>query len=236
MYHVAAGSICPMRIDARGVEVVVHLSAGGKNLGTGFFIGPKVVATCAHVLGTSKSVVLRHQQGQILGRAELKSRGKFSGTGLTNDDWALLAFDGEVFDWLEVGEADRHDRWTAIGFSGEGRGDALTLSGEVTEVDGRLQLFCQEASDSRFVVSGASGSPVVADGLVVGMLSGGLRGEKGGTKGGILHAVPMSAFETDDGEFHETSRRSDGVVAVHFGFFDEDEFELLEEEEGHNED
>lgn len=92
-----------------------------------------------------------------------------------------------------MGQARIHDQWSAIGFSVEAEsGRALGLTGTVSTVEPEIQLHCKEAADPRFRAAGASGSPILVNDVVAGILVGGLPGQPGGTKGGVIFATPIN--------------------------------------------
>lgn len=176
-------------------DAAVLIRSGGKPLGTGFFIRPRLVVTAAHVLQSSQGVVLRSTDGVVLGRAHVVDRGD---GGTDGGDWALLEFEGEHPHFIEPGRSQSGDRWVAPGFSLEApNDDGLSLSGEVTDSGKRVQLHCLQAVEG-FRVGGASGSPVVVSGRVIGILASGLANTQAGTRGGVIYATPVEAVTASD--------------------------------------
>lgn len=200
-----------MGLTKNAHEAVVRIRAGGEDRGTAFFISDRLAVTAAHAVAGLGTCILRSPNGEILGQATVEDRGEYEGSGDHGNDWALLKLiDVRSSTWLAPGRAQIHDRWSATGFSMEGMAHkALGLTGSVSAIEPEMQLYCKEAADPRFRAAGASGSPILVEGAVAGILVGGLAGQPGGTKGGIIFAAPIDSLPPE-----LFDRRSHSVTVV----------------------
>lgn len=190
------------------VQVVSRVNGERKRFGSAFFISPRVALTAAHVVRGLRRVWLytptRNGTYGRIGVARVELCPAYTDGQRLEDDWAILTLASEEHTDA-LAPSDRvspHDAWRTEAFAavtGEplppSVGESVALTGSVSAVGESLQLYCNQAVDGRFVVAGASGGPIIVHGKVVGILSGGYRGEPGGTIGGVIHATPLPIAE-----------------------------------------
>ena len=192
----------------RAVVQVVGQRGDERNasLGTAFFITPRMALTAAHVVAGLDPVRLYVEDGDG-GYVKLRTVVRvevcpaYANERTIANDWAILRLSTEDHDAelpLSTHVAP-HQPWRSQGFAAAvgttptraAMTMPVSLSGTVTDVDGYLHLHCLQGADGSFVLGGASGSPIIVEEKVVGILQGGLRGDVGGTRGGVVHATPL---------------------------------------------
>ncbi|MGW3819254.1 HEAT repeat domain-containing protein [Streptomyces sp. NPDC005046] len=153
-------------------------------VGTGFFVAPGVVATCAHVVAASAAELPRRIVGRIASRSlvlELQAR---------PEQYFLTPGDGLDLAFLQVTDADRRESPAALPLSDRlAVGDALWTHGHPSGMfrAGQSATFTYEGTSARaferpnslhrlrgaVVTAGFSGSPVLnrRTGCVAGMLT-----------------------------------------------------------------
>mgnify|MGYP000571706827 CR=1 FL=1 len=167
--------------------------------GTGFLVGKQKVLTCAHCLGSEessvKSVELYFSRWS---EEKRKVRAQVIKVDWENDV-ALLQPDVLVEEWLPLAKAKERDEWCLLGHPSQVGSDGVVICGKIIDISARafdksvLQLETPPARDFDRV-QGASGSPIVVDGHVVGMLTRQLlgRGEEGiRPVFDVLYALPV---------------------------------------------
>ena len=145
--------------------------------GTGFLVGPDTILTCAHCLGSkdnySKDVSLyfsRWPEGQreVLSICEQIN---------WEHDFAVLKLkDAKAERWLSLTKAKKGADWSLYGHPKSVGKDGAVLGGKILDLNARaygkpvLQLEVPPMNESDSV-QGASGSPILVEGQVVGMLT-----------------------------------------------------------------
>ncbi|WP_310726903.1 HEAT repeat domain-containing protein [Streptomyces sp. N2A] len=187
--HLGVTSLPPGRQESALLDSVVALevpSPDGEPLavGTGFFVAPGVVATCAHVVAASAAELPRRIVGRIASRSlVLQLQARPERYFLTPGDGLDLAF-------LQVTDADRRESPAALPLSDRlAVGDALWTHGHPSGMfrAGQSATFTYEGTSARaferpnslhrlrgtVVTAGFSGSPVLnrRTGCVAGMLT-----------------------------------------------------------------
>lgn len=179
----------PGRQESRLLDSVVALEVPSPHgepiaVGTGFFVAPGVVATCAHVVADSASELPRRVVGRIASRSlvlELEAR---------PERYFLAPGDGLDLAFLEVTDAERRESPAALPLLDRlVIGDALWTHGHPSGMfrAGQSATFTYEGTSARVferpnslhrlrgavVTAGFSGSPVLnrRTGCVAGMLT-----------------------------------------------------------------
>jgi hypothetical protein len=186
--HLGVTGLPPGRQELALLDSVVALevpSPDGEPLavGTGFFVAPGVVATCAHVVAASATELPRRIMGRIASRSlvlELEAR---------PERYFLTPGDGLDLAFLQVTDANRRESPAALPLSDRlAVGDALWTHGHPSGMfrAGQSATFTYEGTSARaferpnslhrlrgtVVTAGFSGSPVLnrRTGCVAGML------------------------------------------------------------------
>lgn len=144
--------------------------------GTAFLIDPRHVLTCAHCLGTSQSHAIIAQ----LRFTAWTGQQDFVAQLVDQPDWSLDIAVLELDEPISIepltlsSTVNTGDHWQLFGHPGGELDGAIVLTGSIRDTDANLngmrpllQLSCQEAADK---LHGASGSPIVVNGRVVGIL------------------------------------------------------------------
>ena len=171
--------------------------------GTGYLVRPDRLVTCAHVV---RSVGIGgNVQAQFIGNAQVVD----ATVECLDDtaDWAILKLpslvDGTqnlpIFSASTVGA-----RWLAFGYPATAGEHGIALGGVVRDPAGKdslgrpaVQLFCDEAAAARgAVLGGASGSPVISGGRIIGHLRRLLPDEDDRAQLGMLFACPSLAYQS----------------------------------------
>ncbi len=151
-------------------------ASGPPRQGTAFLVSKNIVVTCAHCLGTKESFVT---QVDLHFSCWSQNRDQI-GVVIEPIDWeidiALVRLQKEAqvdpLPWAE--EPQGLTKWESFGHPQQVLTDGIVFSGEVKDANALffdqhvLQLHCAEARDK---VGGASGSPVVVGGEIVGVLT-----------------------------------------------------------------
>jgi Trypsin-like peptidase domain len=159
-------------------RIVTRLTHG-KLQGTAFLVGKKHALTCAHCLGEDeRDPVLRGPISLHFNWWNDKRQEYIA--SIEQIDWdldiALLKLDEEApVDPLPLATSAEIDKsWTAFGYPEPVGHDGFPLKGVVSDPDARaygrpaLLLKCDEGADK---INGASGSPVMVDDQIVGILT-----------------------------------------------------------------
>jgi hypothetical protein len=178
-------------------------SRGG--VGTGYLVGPREIATCAHVVrGLSKGDVVKARfgdSGSPVIAATLLDASEAS-------DCAVLALkeEREPGAWLDLGSVADEESWRAYGFPAFSAPLGVALTGLVMDPDAEiperlrgLALFSPVlGSHPPASVGGFSGSPVLVGSRVVGHLSSvlGIANAMKQPHLGYAYAVPSSGVTT----------------------------------------
>lgn len=171
--------------------------------GTGYLVRPDRLVTCAHVV---RSVgVGGNVQAQFIGSAQAVEATveRLDDTA----DWAILKLSAPVdgAQNLPIFSASTVDaRWLAFGYPAMAGEHGLVLGGVVRDPAGKdslsrpaVQLFCDEAAAARgAVLGGASGSPVISGGRIIGHLRRLLPDEENRAQLGMLFACPSLAYQS----------------------------------------
>jgi hypothetical protein len=206
-------------------------------LGTAFLVAPQLAVTALHVVGDrtsnpprflSERLRLRFRDGVVDVSIETSRCSR-------DNDWVLLRLSKEVKakPVMFAASADDGTRWACRGFPDASPDDALDCAGTITTshhyIGGvrALQLFCQEAAAGMGMpVKGLSGSPVVVDGAVIGvlrkaLLEGGnildIAGAPARARAGTLFAAPSETILeacVDLGLLRQTAPDRDIQVSV----------------------
>ncbi len=169
--------------------------------GTGYLVRADRLVTCAHVVGkiaVGGTVEASFYDEAVPVQATLEHLDH-------NQDWAVLRLAQPISDRLplpSIGDARAESRWVAFGFPTEAGPQGVALGGSVRDElskvqDGAaaVQLFCEEAAAARgALLHGASGSPVISRGHVIGHLRRILPDEEDRAQMGMVFACPASAF------------------------------------------
>jgi ankyrin repeat protein len=147
--------------------------------GTAFLVGKKYALTCAHCLGEDEHDEKR--RGPIwLNFNWWNDKKRKCNASVEQIDWdldiALLSLDEEApVDLLSLAtNADIEKFWTAFGYPELTGDDGFPLKGVVRDPEARaydrpaLLLKCDEGADK---INGASGSPIMVDDQIVGILT-----------------------------------------------------------------
>ncbi|WP_437827911.1 trypsin-like serine peptidase [Sorangium sp. So ce1153] len=193
-------------LELRAVcRIVVDLGAGREpRRGTGFLISATDVLTAAHVVHDPNDAV-RKVSGKVSVRfarlAVADSAFPTKGEVLCfnpKDDWALVRLDDPPpltpFQARPLVPA-YHPRWTTFGFSKDAEDAGQSYGGAVRTFYGdRIQLLVDEATaEGGIHAAGLSGSPVLVDGYVVGLVASMPESDNQGIpRGATLRAVPMT--------------------------------------------
>lgn len=162
--------------------------------GTGYLLQPDCVFTCYHVIQTALPdgcVSVRFVHGEYQARVVLVD---------AENDCAVLRLAKPVGNVsplrLATGAGPRGRKWESYGFPAATFSSGLLISGEVQDGDGEnlrnrpaLLLHSQNVTAGA-LMQGFSGSPVVADGLVIGQLQQIVPDERSGAQFGVLYATP----------------------------------------------
>ncbi|WP_159477337.1 HEAT repeat domain-containing protein [Streptomyces caniferus] len=186
--HLGVTGLPPGRQQSALLDSVVALEVpspdGEPLMGTGFFVAPGVVATCAHVVAASAAELPRRIVGRIASRSlvlELQA---------CPERYFLTPGDGLDLAFLQVIDADRRESPAALPLSDRlAVGDALWTHGHPSGMfrAGQSATFTYEGTSARaferpnslhrlrgtVVTAGFSGSPVLnrRTGCVAGMLT-----------------------------------------------------------------
>ncbi|GAA4564128.1 hypothetical protein GCM10023100_04950 [Actinocorallia cavernae] len=187
--HFGVTGLPPGKQESALLDSVVALEVPSPDgepfaVGTGFFVAPGVVATCAHVVAASAAELPRRIVGRIASRSlvlELQAR---------PERYFLTPGDGLDLAFLQVTDADRRESPAALPLSGRlAIGDALWTHGHPSGMfrAGQSATFTYEGTSARaferpnslhrvrgaVVTAGFSGSPVLnrRTGCVAGMLT-----------------------------------------------------------------
>ncbi len=198
---------------------VVVRTAYGLQYGTAFLVGQRLALTALHVVADRRA-----ELPQALGPIELEfhalgqviSAKLCEGAHDGRSDWALLElFESPRTESLPLGELSELDlqaapvRWSAYGYprtrdnlEGMDVGGVVRTTHATVEHQSALQLQCDEAGAGIGAqVSGLSGAPVLAHGVVVGLLRFATLDEVGRSEAGTLFACPCSTiFESNVAE------------------------------------
>lgn len=171
--------------------------------GTGYLVRPDRLVTCAHVVhsvGIGGNV-----QAQFIGNAQVVDATveRLDDTA----DWAVLKLAAPVDGTqnLPIFSGSTVDaRWLAFGYPAMAGEHGIALGGVVRDPAGKdslgrpaVQLFCDEAAAARgAVLGGASGSPVISGGRIIGHLRRLLPDEENRAQLGILFACPSLAYQS----------------------------------------
>ena len=172
--------------------------------GTGFLIADGLVLTALHVVANRRERALMPHAGEIT-LAFPTTRTKASivdGCFDAAADWALLRCENPpAARPLSLAELTDASPWETFGFP-QAKPDGMAAAGSVRncfaslEGNSVLQLFCYEAGAGRGLpVMGFSGSPVLVEDAVVGLLRFALLTNDGVrlSVGGTLYACPSAA-------------------------------------------
>ena len=171
--------------------------------GTGYLVRPDRLVTCAHVVG---SVGLGgNVQAQFIGNAQVVDVTVESLDDTA--DWAILTLAVPVEGTLDlpIFAASTVDaRWLAFGYPAMAGEHGIALGGVVRDPAGKdslgrsaIQLFSDEAAAAHgAVLGGASGSPVISGGRVIGHLRRLLPDEENRAQLGMLFACPSLAYQS----------------------------------------
>jgi WD40 repeat protein len=211
----------PVALARRVVEVVADLGASaGYRYGSGCIVRGRTVVTAAHVVAGAESVRVRDPDKRLYpARLDPRFVGSASGPG---PDLALVEIEDETVDLLPLGlaqvargtaTADPVERCHAIGYpwfaerpSPETVRETVDAIGVVAVLsrlaEGLLSLQVsvsprplppEETSLGASEWSGMSGAPVIADGLLLGVVA-----EQAPREGSsTITAVPLTALERD---------------------------------------
>lgn len=208
--HVIPAGRPASRPPAPTVELTIeHVKAACVRLttkesqGTGYLVRADRVMTCAHLVesvgvgGTATAVFAGSAEG-IPATVETMDR---------EADWAVLSLPAPHADVRVLPrstQAAPDSRWLSFGYPALAGDHGIALGGVVRDPLGRddrdgpsVQLFCDEAAAARgAILSGASGSPVLCGGQVIGHLSRVLPDDEDRSQLGLLFACPSSAYES----------------------------------------
>lgn len=177
-----------------------RLQAGAAQ-GTGYLVRPDRLVTCAHVvrgvgLGGVVQARLHDSTADLTATIERIDEAA---------DFAVLRLGTPVQDrpCLPIAaHASAEARWLAFGFPASTGTQGIALGGVVRDPQGRdargvaaVQLFSEEAAAARgALLAGASGSPVLSGGAVIGHLRRVLPDDEGRAQMGLIFACPVRAF------------------------------------------
>lgn len=171
--------------------------------GTGYLVRSDCIVTCAHVVrsvGVGGSV-----HAQFVGHAQPVP----TTVERIDDaaDWAVLRLSSSVPGTQTLplwAVASPDARWLSFGYPAIAGEHGLALGGVVRDPAGKdsagnvaVQLFSSEAAAARgAVLGGASGSPVISGGRVIGHLRRVLPDEESRAQLGLLFACPSRAYQS----------------------------------------
>ena len=191
----------PRELTFEHVKAACARLTTAETQGTGYLVRPDRLVTCAHVV---RSVGLGGTvQAQFAGDAQsvVATVEQLDDTA----DWALLKLPGPVAGTQILSgfaAPTVEARWLAFGYPARAGEHGITIGGVVRDPTGKdslgrpaVQLYCDEAAAAYgAVLGGASGSPVLSGGHVIGHLRRVLPDEENRAQLGLLFACPPLAY------------------------------------------
>lgn len=173
----------------------------GQTQGTGYLVRPDRLVTCAHVVrgaGLGGAVQARLYESEAATPAIVEQIDEIG-------DFAVLRLSSPVHDrpcLPMAAQASPEARWLAFGFPASTGAQGITLGGMIRDPQGRdsrgvaaVQLFSEEAAAAQgALLAGASGSPVLSKGAVIGHLRRVLPDDENRAQMGLIFACPSRAF------------------------------------------
>lgn len=171
--------------------------------GTGYLVRPDLLVTCAHVvrpLPADMPIRVQFDDDAMPQEATVES---FDDQA----DWALLRLktpSGARRALPAVSSASLDSRWLAFGYPESAGMHGIVLAGSVRDPRGKddqgiaaVQLFCEDAAAARgALLGGASGSPVLSGGRLIGHVRRVSPDDAGCAALGLVYACPASAYES----------------------------------------
>lgn len=203
----AAVATPPPRVNVQPLELSFeHLKRAcarvqaGAIQGTGYLVRPDRLVTCAHVvrdLATGGVAQARFYGSETVVAAAVERIDE-------STDFAVLRLASpQGMACLPVAlNVSAEARWLAFGFPASTGEQGIALGGVVRDPNGKdalgvtaMQLFCEEAAAARgALLAGASGSPVLSSGAVIGHLRRMLPDDDNRSQMGLVFACPTRAF------------------------------------------
>lgn len=198
----ATTPIKPIELTFGHVKAACALLTTADAQGTGYLIRHDQMITCAHVVSSVG----------IGGRVQAQFADPVQVVEATVEridevaDWALLRLPTPLRSiplLPSLGQAVTDSRWLAFGYPALAGTHGLVLGGVVRDSSGKdsrgrlaVQLFCDEAAAAQgAVLGGASGSPVISGGQVIGHLRRVIPDEGDRAQFGTVFACPTRAYE-----------------------------------------
>lgn len=191
----------PVELSLDHVKAACARIVAAHRQGTGYLVRPDLLITCAHVvrpLPPDIPISVQFYDQPTPQQATVES---FDDQA----DWAILRLQTSTRDRLclpAAAQATADTRWLAFGYPDSAGKHGIVLAGSVRDPRGKddqgilaMQLFCEEAAAARgAVLGGASGSPVLSGGRLIGHVRRVNPDESDRSQLGLVYGCPASAY------------------------------------------